>query len=397
MHNTIWLRSLFSVFAHYSSPLVYFDNASTAQKPALVSDIFNFVHFRVCANLARGRYFLSSRLDSIHTLARQRILSCFRADARYECVVYKSATEALNRVCLGLRFCFGFRVAVCVTEHHSGLMPWLVAECARKAHVSVIGLDCDHIPDVRRYLELIASGVRLVLVSHMSNVLGALVPIRLYVKVGACANAITVVDGTQAAPHFRLNLARCDCTEYVLTAHKLYGPMGIGVGVGKRVLFNALAPVIVGGGGVSAVSLKPLAYTLAGLPFRHEAGTPMSFGLISLSVLINWRYRLSFDHERYLSKYLWARLSCIKRVCLFNAYLPSTRLLSFEFELIQADDVCSFLNKLFVCIRSGAHCAMPLLAYFCKRALCRVSAALYNTYKDVDTLSFGLSYLSVLS
>lgn len=162
-----------------------------------------------------------------------------------------------------------------------------MAKCARNVNVSVVGLGCDHIPDVRRYLELIASGVSLLLISHMSNVLGALVPVRLYVNVGASANIITVVDGTQAAPHFRLNLARCDCTEYILTAHKLYGPMGIGIGVGKRVLFNTIAPVIVGGGAVSAVSLKPLAYTLAGLPFRHEAGTPMSFGLISLSVLIN--------------------------------------------------------------------------------------------------------------
>lgn len=121
----------------------------------------------------------------------------------------------------------------------------------------------------------------------MSNVLGALVPIRLYASVGAHANAITVVDGTQAAPHFGLDLVRCGCTEYILTAHKLYGPMGVGIAVGKRVLFDTIAPVIVGGGGVSAVSLKPLAYTLAGLPLRHEAGSPMSFGLISLSVLIS--------------------------------------------------------------------------------------------------------------
>lgn len=162
-----------------------------------------------------------------------------------------------------------------------------MAERARNISISVVGLECDHIPDVRRYLELVASGVRLLLISHMSNVLGSLVPVRLYVNVGACANIISVVDGTQAAPHFRLNLARCDCTEYILTAHKLYGPTGVGIAVGKRVLFNTIAPVVVGGGGTSAVSLKPRAYTLAVLPFRHEAGTPMSFGLISLSVLIN--------------------------------------------------------------------------------------------------------------
>ncbi len=272
-----------------------------------------------------------------------------------------------------------------------------MAERGRSAHVNVIGLSCEHIPDVRQYLKLVASGVRLVLISHMSNVLGMLVPVRLYASVGTLAHVITVVDGTQAAPHFRPNLSRYACTEYVLTAHKLYGPMGIGVAVGKRALFNALAPVIVGGGGVSAVRLSPGAYTLSGLPSRHEAGTPMSFGLISLSVIMSWRYRLSFGHERHLLKYLWARLSCVGRVRLLNVYLPSTRMVSFEFELMRADDVCGFLNKLLVCIRSGAHCAMPLLTYFCKRSVCRVSAAVYNTYKDADVLCFGLSYLDALS
>ncbi len=123
MHNTVWLRSCFAILTHYSSPLVYFDNASTAQKLVAVLDVFKFAHFKVCANLARGGYFLSSKLELIHALARRHVLSCLRANVEYECIAYKSATEALNRVCLGLKPRDKFDVALCITEHHSGLMP----------------------------------------------------------------------------------------------------------------------------------------------------------------------------------------------------------------------------------------------------------------------------------
>ncbi|XXM93244.1 MAG: aminotransferase class V-fold PLP-dependent enzyme [Candidatus Hodgkinia cicadicola] len=397
MRNTVWLRSWFGILASYSRPLVYFDNASTTQKPSVISNVFSFVNFKACANLARGKYFLSSKLDSLYALSRRRVLLRLHAGAQYECIVYKSATEALNRVCLGLKLNANFNAVVSITEHHSGLMPWFVAERDWGINVNVIGLSCDHVPNIEQYLALTAKDTHLVLISHMSNILGALVPIRLYVSACAHTRAVSVIDGAQAASHFKLNLLSYNCTEYVLAAHKLYGPAGVGIGIGKRTLFDALAPVFVGGGSVNVVSANPRAYTLASLPFKHEAGSPMSFGLISLGVLIGWRYKLGFGHEAHLLRYLWSRLFCIKRISILNTYLPSTRLLSFGFEFIQADDVCAFLNKLSVCIRAGAHCAMPLIAYFGKRSMCRASVAAYNTYKDADALSFGLSYLGVLS
>ncbi|XXM90065.1 aminotransferase class V-fold PLP-dependent enzyme [Candidatus Hodgkinia cicadicola] len=396
MHSTLWLRSWFSILTCYSKPITYFDNASTTQRHALVLDVFLFANFRVCANLARGKYFLSNELGRQHALARARVLSSLRADESYECIVYKSATEALNCVCFGSKLSPNFRAIMCVTEHHSGLVPWLVAERIFGVRINTIGLDCDHIPSVRQYLNL-ARIANLVLISHMSNLLGALVPIGLYINISNGLGFTSVIDGAQAASHFDLDLARWACTEYVLTAHKLYGSAGASVAVGTRALFNRLVPVVFGGGGVRMVSLSPRTYALAGLPYKHEAGSPMSFGLISLSLLIVWRHKLDSNHECHLLRYLWAHLVCLSKVCLLNKCFPSTRILSFEFERMQADDVSAFLNKLFVCIRSGAHCAMPLLAYFGKKSVCRVSLALYNTYKDADALCFGLAYLDAVA
>ncbi|XXN13715.1 MAG: aminotransferase class V-fold PLP-dependent enzyme [Candidatus Hodgkinia cicadicola] len=397
MHNTVWLRSLFGILTSYSSPLVYLDNASTTQKPDFVLDAFKFINFKVCANLARGKYFLSYKLGLMYALARKQMLRSVGAGECYGCVVYKSATEALNRVCLGLAPRLGRGVVVGITEHHSGLVPWLAARRVYGIGVEAIGLGCDHILNVNRFLKVIsANNVGVVLISHMSNVLGALIPIRLYVRASDCVSAVSVIDGTQAASHLKLNLSRYACTEYVLTAHKLYGPAGVGIGIGTLTLLQNLPPVVVGGGGIRAVNLSRLTYALADSPLKHEAGSPMSFGLISLSLLIAWRYKLGFSHELCLLRYTWMRLANTKGVYLLNKCLPSTRMVSFEFELMQADDVCAFLNKLLVCIRAGAHCAMPLLLYLGRRSVCRASLALYNTFKDVDVMLFGLSYLSVL-
>ncbi|XXN19678.1 MAG: aminotransferase class V-fold PLP-dependent enzyme [Candidatus Hodgkinia cicadicola] len=396
MYNTVWLRSLFSILVHYPNPVAYFDNASTTQKPSIVLDIFNFIHFKVCANLGRGRYYLSSKLESLYASARRGILRNVRASANAECIVYKSATEALNSVCLGLTLNSSFNTLISVAEHHSGLMPWLLAERIWGVNVGVIRLGCDCIPSVRHYLELMRAGVSLVLISHMSNVLGVLVPVKLYVNVCKHRRAISIIDGAQAAAHFQLNLNRYACTSYILTAHKMYGPAGVGVNVGQRQLLSELLPTIVGGGGVDAVSLRPRAYALASLPSRLEAGSPMSFGLISLGVLMRWRRKLSSEHEKCIARYLWCRLFKTAHVSLVSGYLPSVRVLSFEFGLAHADSVCYFLNKFCVCIRSGAHCAMPLLRYLGKKSVCRVSIAIYNVYKDADMLLLGLAYLSAL-
>ncbi|XXM93577.1 aminotransferase class V-fold PLP-dependent enzyme [Candidatus Hodgkinia cicadicola] len=398
MHTTLWLRTRFSIFEYYANPLTYFDSASTAQKPLIVLEVFKFVHFCVCANLNRGRYFLSSKLGFVYEQARKLVCSHLGADLSYECVVYKSATEALSCACFGLSLRPSFKVVTCVSEHHSGLVPWLVAKKRSSClAIGVVGLHCDHIPSVEQYLKLVSSSTSLVLISHASNVLGVLAPIKLYNNVSSAHGAMSLVDGAQSLPHTKLNLKRYNSTEYVLAAHKFYGPAGIGLGLGKRSFWLALNPVVVGGGGVNSVSLYPQAYVLAGLPSRHESGSPMAFGLICLGALLRWRSKLGFDHEHHVFRYLWLSLCRLEHVNVLTRCLPSTRILGFDLKLVQADDASAFLNKISVCIRSGSHCAMPLLAYLGKRSICRASLALYNTCKDVDALAFGLKYLCELS
>ncbi|XXM93455.1 aminotransferase class V-fold PLP-dependent enzyme [Candidatus Hodgkinia cicadicola] len=194
--------------------------------------------------------------------------------------------------------------------------------------------------------------------------------------------------------HSKLNLKRYNSTEYVL-AHKFYGPAGIGLA--KPSFWLALNPVVVGGGGVNSVSLCPQAYALAGLPSRHESGSPTAFGLICWGALLRWRSKIGFDHERRVFRFLWLSLCRLEHVNVLTRCLPSARILGFDLKLVQADDASAFLNKISVCIRSSSHCAMPLLAYLGKRSIWGASLALYNTCKDVDALAFGLKCLCELS
>ncbi|MFP3038767.1 MAG: aminotransferase class V-fold PLP-dependent enzyme [Candidatus Hodgkinia cicadicola] len=380
---------------------MYFDSAASAQKPWFVNEVFKHVSFRLWANSGKSGYFLSSKLCGKLVEARREIARLVAVDDAYDCVFYKSVTEALNAMCCGACSVRGkLKAVLCVSDHHSSLTPWLAR--APVVTLEALELDEDYVPSVRAYLRLVGYSPRFVLVlAHSSNVLSCLVPVKLYTNVCSSHRAISIVDGAQAAPHFTVSVQRLGCTVYLLASHKLYSAAGVGVCVGLRAFLNAIRPTILGGGAVDNISLDPPHYSLLSSPWRHEAGSAAPFSPICLSEVWRWRRRACGLSELKLVRYLWASVLGLRlthtELVIVNRLYPSTRMLSFVLRTVPAAALGLLLNKLFVCVRVGAHCAVPLIRYIKSSGVCRASLGVYNSYKDIDVLVLALQYVCELS
>ncbi len=355
--------------------------------------------------MGKANYFLSTGLYAKLAEARRGIAKLVTAGGGYECVFYKSITEALNAMCVGMcgaRRGFNIRdlkAILCVAEHHSAMMPWIACGC--KAALEILKLDNDYIPSVRAYLKLVGGTPLVLVLTHSSNVLGCLIPIRLYTNVCVPHCAVSIVDGAQAAPHFAVDVQRLRCTAYLLASHKLYSAAGVGVCVGLCRFLNDIKPVIYGGGGVSGVSLFPPCFSLLASPQKHEAGSAAPFAPVCLREVWRWRRRFCGQNELKLMRYVWtsvqASASIWRNLIIVNRLYPSTRMLSFVLKTVPAATLSFLLNKLFVCVRAGAHCAAPLVSYMKFSSVCRASLGMYNTYKDADALVLALRYVCKLS
>ena len=391
MFNIIWLRTKFNILSYFNKPLIYFDNASTTQKPWFLLSIFTYLNYTICSNPGRGQYYIAFLLSSVLSKSRNYLKHVYSKRNNYECVVYKSVTEAINAIYNNYRFIKKkFIILTCIDSHHS-----VIAPIYGKLNIfilNVVGLDQDFIPNVRQYLNYVKNNISFLIFSHMSNIIGILIPIRLYSYIKK-DDMIFVVDGAQSAPHFEINIDPINCDAYLLSSHKLYSFSNIGICLGRKRFLNDLNPLILGGGGIHKIKLKPFSCFLNNIPDKHESGSPISFGLTCLSELIRWKTKINLDHEKCICRYLWSKLSLIRNINLIGNWQPSSRLISFTINNIPSYEANKLLNKFMICIRSGYHCATPLIEYLRRGTVCRISIGLYNTYKEADILVYGIKMI----
>jgi cysteine desulfurase/selenocysteine lyase len=372
-------------------PLVYLDSAATALKPEVVIEAVSFVYARDCANVHRGVHQLSQRATDSFEKAREKVRSFINAREAKECVFVRGTTEAINLVasCLAQsRLKPGDEVLITELEHHSNIVPWQLA-CERTgARLVVVPVTDEGDVRLEDFSAKLSDKTRVVAVSHASNTLGTILPIKEMARLAHERSAIVVVDGAQTAPHLPVDVQDLGVDFYAFSGHKLYGPTGIGVLYGRRELFEKLPPYQGGGSMIRVVTFEKTTYQ--GLPERFEAGTPDIAGAIGLGAAIDFLTELDRDailaHEHALLEYGSEQLSSLPGVRLIGTARHKIGVLSFVVDGVHPHDLGTIVDTEGVAIRTGHHCTQPLMQRFGVPATARASLGLYNRREDIDTL-----------
>jgi cysteine desulfurase/selenocysteine lyase len=380
----------------HGKPLVYLDNAATAQKPQVVIDALAEYYTADNSNVHRGVHRLSERATEAYEGARARIQHFLNAAHPHEIVFVRGTTEGINLVAhtYGRRAVgAGDDVVITALEHHSNIVPWQMLCEEKGATLRVVPIDDAGEVDLEAYEGLLGERTRVVAVAHVSNALGTIVPVKRMIEAAHRRGIPVLVDGAQAAPHLRVNVQALDCDFYTFSGHKTYGPTGIGVLYGKTALLESMPPFQGGGDMIKSVSFEKTVYN--DLPYKFEAGTPHIAGAIGLGVALDYLEGLGLDqiatYEHELLAYATARLSSLPGVRLVGTAREKAGVLSFLVEGIHAHDVGSILDRDGIAVRAGHHCAMPVMARFGVAATTRASLALYNTRDEIDALARGIT------
>lgn len=379
----------------YGKPLVYLDSAATSQKPQAVLDAMQRFYSLDNSNVHRGVYLLSERSTKAYEDARVRVQKFINAASRHEIVFTRGTTEAINLVadCYGrAHVAAGDEVLITTMEHHSNIVPWQML-CEEKGAILRVAPINDEGELILDQLEkLLGPRTRLVAVAHISNALGTVNPVREVVRMAHRWNVPVVVDGAQAVPHQAIDVQELDCDFYAFSGHKLFGPTGIGVLYGKERLMDAMPPYQGGGDMISSVTFEKTTYNT--LPYKFEAGTPNIAGTIGLDAAIEYVTGIGLDkiaaYERELLIYATERLSEIPGVRLIGTAKEKAAVISFVVDGVHPHDVGTVLDHEGVAIRSGHHCAQPVMDRFRVPATSRASLAFYNTKEDIDALAGGI-------
>jgi cysteine desulfurase / selenocysteine lyase len=375
--------------------LVYLDNAATSQKPRAVIDAITRYYEQENANIHRGVHFLSQLATSEHDRARQAVRSFINASDVKELIFVRGTTEAINlvaqtygRVNVGS----GDEVLITAMEHHSNIVPWqiLCDEKGTKLRVAPINDAGELILD--EFAKLLTSRTKIVAVAHVSNALGTVNPLAQIIEMAHKKNIPVLVDGAQAVPHMKVDVQALDCDFYTLSSHKMFGPMGIGVLYGKAELLEAMPPYQGGGDMISSVTFEKTTYNK--LPFKFEAGTPDVAGAIGLGAAVEYLNEVGMDnvakYEHELLVYATDKLSAITGVGLIGTAKERAGVISFVIENVHPHDVGTILDQEGIAIRTGHHCAQPIMDRFGIPATARASFAFYNTKEEVDALVNGI-------
>ncbi len=379
----------------YGHPLVYLDNAATSQKPRAVIDAISHYYESGNANIHRGVHYLSEHATEEHEAARRTVQAFLNAADKREIIFVRSATEGINLVAQSYgrkHVGAGDEVLITAMEHHSNIVPWqiLCEEKGAKLRVVPINdrgeLEMDELP------KLLTPQTKLVAVTHVSNALGTINPIRRIIELAHSVNIPVIVDGAQAVPHTKVDVQELDADFYVFSGHKVYGPTGIGVLYGKRALLEAMPPYQGGGDMIRSVTFEKTLYN--DLPYKFEAGTPNIGGAIGLGVAIDYVTNLGIEniaaHEHDLLVYATEALSAIPDIRLIGTAAQKAAVISFLIEGIHPHDIGTILDREGIAIRTGHHCAQPVMQCFKIPATARASFALYNTKAEVDALVKGI-------
>jgi cysteine desulfurase/selenocysteine lyase len=375
----------------HGKPLVYLDNAATSQKPRAVIDAVQDYYTADNANVHRGVHRLSERATEAYEGARARIQRFLNAAHPHEIVFVRGTTEAINLVAQthGRRSVGrGDEVVITALEHHSNIVPWQMLCEEKGATLRVVPIDDAGEVDVPAYERLLGDRTRLVSVAHVSNALGTVVPVKAMIEAAHRRSIPVLLDGAQAVPHLATDVQALDCDFYTFSGHKTYAPTGIGVLYGKTALLEQMPPYQGGGDMIKTVSFEKTTYN--DLPYKFEAGTPHIAGAIGLGVAVAYLEGLGLDrvaaYEQELLAYATERLSSAPGLRLIGTARERAAVLSFVIDGVHAHDVGTILDREGIAVRTGHHCAMPVMTRFGLAATARASLAFYNTREEIDAL-----------
>src|SRR5262245_25850105 len=379
----------------YGKPLVYLDNAASAQKPKAVLDRLQHAYTAEYANVHRGLHYLANAATEAYEGAREKVRGFLNAARSEEIIFTRNATEAMNLVAYTFgreRITPGDEIVLSIMEHHSNIVPWHFLRERQGAVIKWAPVDDDGNFLIDEFEKLLTPRTKMVAITHMSNMLGTLVPVKEVVQIAHGRGIPVLVDGSQAAVHVDVDVQDIGCDFYAFTGHKVYGPTGIGVLYGKHDHLAAMPPFNGGGEMIREVFEDRISYGEP--PHRFEAGTPPIVQAIGLGAAIDYVGSLGKAriraHEQQLVKYAHERLREINSLRIFGTAREKGAIVSFEMKGAHPHDVATIIDRAGVAVRAGTHCVMPLLARFGVTATCRASFAMYNTQSEVDRLAEAL-------
>lgn len=401
MFDVTKIREDFPILSRkvYDHPLVYLDNGATTQKPLCVLDAMREEYLNVNANVHRGVHYLSQQATDLHEQAREKVRKFINAGSVNEIIFTRGTTESLNLVVSS--FCDGFmsegdEVIVSVMEHHSNIVPWQLQAARKGISLRVIPMNDKGELLLDEYEKLFTERTKIVSVTHVSNVLGTVNPVKEIVRIAHEHGVPVMVDGAQSTPHFAVDVQDIDCDFFAFSGHKMYGPTGVGVLYGKEDWLDRMPPYQGGGEMIESVSFEKTVFEH--LPFKFEAGTPDYVATHGLATAIDYISSIGIDnisrHEQELTRYCMERMQEIDGIRLFGTANGKDAVVSFLVGDIHHLDMGTLLDRLGIAVRTGHHCAQPLMIRLGIQGTVRASFAMYNTKEEIDVLVEGIKRVS---
>ena len=373
----------------YNRPLVYFDNAATTQRPQQVIDALTRTYAEYYGNIHRAAHFLADKATMAYEDTREKVRSLINAETREQIIFTKGATESINLAAFSYGETFiqeGDEIIVSEMEHHSNIVPWQLMAARKKALIVLLPMDDNGRLQIEKLDSLMTNRTKIIAVTHVSNVLGTINPVKQIIEKAHDRGVHVLIDGAQAVPHLRIDVQELDADFYAFSAHKMYGPNGVGVLYGKKELLEQLPPYQGGGEMISEVSFAGTTYNE--LPYKFEAGTPNISGVIAFGAAIDYLLNIGLETvaavEIELLKYATAELNKIPGMKIYGTQPEKSGVISFNVEGVHFFDLGTMLDKFGIAVRTGHHCADPLMDHFGIQGTVRVSFAFYNTKEEVD-------------
>ena len=401
-YDVMKVRADFPILAlkPYGKPLVYLDNAASSQKPRAVIDRVVYAYENEYANVHRGLHYLANAATEAFEGAREKTRAFLNAASTDEIIFTHGATESLNLVAssLGQSIGEGDEIILSIMEHHSNIVPWHFLRERKGAVLKWVGVDEEGNFRMDEFERAFSPRTKVVAITHMSNVLGTIVPVKEVIRIAHAHGVPVLVDGSQGVVHLDVDVRDLDVDFYAFTGHKVYGPTGVGVLYGKKALLEKMPPFMGGGEMIEMVTTERVTYNTP--PHRFEAGTPPIVQAIGLGAALDYMDSVGRAairaHEDGLRRYAHERLSQLNSIRIFGQAAQKGASVSFEMKGAHAHDVATVIDRAGVAVRAGTHCAMPLMTHYGVTSTCRASFGMYNTYEEVDRLVEALAKAEAL-